>query len=169
MYLGTESSPALVSNKDAAPGLQCPWRLPTHAANDMFRLVYRQLLYEPWRTVFTCGAIAGALAVILLLEAFQQGLLLQLKNAVLNRGADLIVTQAGVSNFIGSRSLLPQLSRARIEAVEGVKEAHPMTMVPVIYQQDGHKRPIFFVVYDTAGGPASLAAGNPARKPSSWG
>jgi putative ABC transport system permease protein len=113
----------------------------------------------------TCCAIGAAVAVILLLEGFQQGLLIQLREAVLNRGADLIVTQSGVSNFIGSRSLLPQLSRRRIEAVAGVKAAHPMTLVPVIYEQAGEMRPIFFVVYDTAGGPARLSAGREVRKP----
>lgn len=96
----------------------------------MFRLIYRQLRCEPFRTLLTGGAIASALAVILLLEGFQTGLLVQLKNVALNRGADLIVAQAGVSNFVASRSLLPQLSRQRVEAVDGVVEAHPITMGP---------------------------------------
>ncbi len=93
-----------------------------------------------------------------------QGLLIQLENTVLNRGADLIVAQSGVSNFLGSRSLLPQLSRERIEGIEGVKEAHPMTMVQVIYSQDGVKQPIFLIVYDTAGGPVNITEGGPIRE-----
>lgn len=131
----------------------------------MFKLIYRQLLFEPYRTLLTCIAIASALALILLLEGFQSGLLLQLKNVALNRGADLIVAQSGVSNFVASRSILPQLSRQRIEAIDGVVEAHPITMVPVIYQREGYRRsPIFFVVYDIGGGPARLKAGNPAKQ-----
>jgi hypothetical protein len=74
-------------------------------------------MYDPLRSLLTCGAISSALALILLLEGFQSGLLIQLKNVALNRGADLIVAQSGVSNFVASRSLLPQLSRERIEAV----------------------------------------------------
>jgi len=132
----------------------------------MFNLIYRQLIYEPFRTLLTCGAIASALAVILLLEGFQSGLLIQLKNVALNRGADLIVAQSGVTNFVASRSLLPQPSREQIEAVDGVVEAHPITMVPVIYEQAGYRKsPVFFVVYDTAGGPSPLKAGRAAEQP----
>lgn len=134
----------------------------------MFRLIYRQLVYEPLRTVLTCGALAAALAVILLLEGFQSGLLVQLKNVALNRGADLIVAQDGVSNFVASRSLLPQLSRERIEAIKGVIAAHPITMVPVIYEKQGYRKtPVFFVVYDAngGGGPSRIKTGKAASKP----
>ncbi len=132
----------------------------------MLRLVYRQLAYEPLRTFLTSAAIAAALAVILLLEGFQSGMLVQLKNVALNRGADLIVAQAGVSNFVAARSLLPQLSRERIEAVDGVAEAYPITMIPVIYEKQGYRKtPIFFVVYDAGGGPSQLKAGRPPEKP----
>lgn len=132
----------------------------------MFRLIYRQLTYEPFRTLLTGGAIASALAVILLLEGFQSGLLLQLKNVSLNRGADLIVAQSGVSNFVASRSLLPQLSRKRIEAVDGVVEAHPITMIPVVFEKKGYRKsPIFFVVYDILGGPSKLKVGRAAKEP----
>jgi ABC-type antimicrobial peptide transport system permease subunit len=113
-------------------------------------------MYDPLRSLLTCGAISSALALILLLEGFQSGLLIQLKNVALNRGADL----SGVSNFVASRSLLPQLSRERIEAVDGVVEAHPITMVPVIFDKPGYRKsPIFFVVYDTLGGPLKLLGG----------
>lgn len=132
----------------------------------MLEFVKAQLTYERARTMLTSVAIAGAVAVILLLEGFQTGLLFQLRDVALNRGADLIVAQAGVSNFVGTRSLLPQLSRRRIEAIEGVEEAHPITMVPVIYQREGYRKsPIFFVVYDTKGGPVALKAGRLAQEP----
>ena len=132
----------------------------------MLRLIFRQLFYEPYRTLLTSMAIASALALILLLEGFQTGLLVQLKNVALNRGADLIVAQTGVTNFVASRSLLPQLSRQRIEDIEGVIEAHPITMVPVIYDQAGYRKsPIFFVVYDTGGGPTMIKTGRAAEKP----
>ena len=102
----------------------------------LVKSIISQITYNSLRTLFTCCAVASALALILLLEGFQSGLLMQLKNVALNRGADLIVAQSGVSNFVASRSLLPQLSRERIEAVDGVVEAHPITMVPVMPVKD---------------------------------
>jgi len=124
-------------------------------------LIYRQLTHESFRTGLTLLSVAAAIAVILLLEGFQTGLMEQLHLVALNRGADLIVTQSGVSNFVASRSLLPQLSRQRIEAIDGVNAAYPITMVPVIYQKSGYRRsPIFFVVYDQGGGPSKLIAGH---------
>jgi len=135
----------------------------------MFKLIFRQLNYERPRTILTCVAIASALAVILLLEGFQSGLFIQLKNVALNRGADLIVAQRGVSNFIASRSLLPQMSRERIEAINGVITAHPVTMVPVIYEKQGfRKSPVIFVVYDAragGGGPSRIKTGKSILKP----
>jgi len=132
----------------------------------MFRLICSQLVYDPFRTLLTCVAIASAIAVIMLLEAFQSGLLIQLKNVALNRGADLIVSQSGVTNFVASRSLLPQLSREAIESIEGVKEAHPITSVPVIYGRPGYRKsPVFFMVYDTAGGPSNIKKGRTVSMP----
>ena len=132
----------------------------------MLRLIYRQIMYEPFRTLLTCVALGSALALILLLEGFQTGLFVQLKNVSLNRGADLIVAQSGVTNFVAARSLLPQISREIIESIEGVKEARPITSMPVIYQKPGYRKsPIFFMVYDTGGGPKIITKGTAVTKP----
>lgn len=128
--------------------------------------ILRQISYDPLRTMFACSAVASALALILLFEGFQSGLLMQLKNVALNRGADLIVAQSGVTNFVASRSLLPQLSRERIETVEAVVEAHPITMVPVIFEKPGYRKsPIFFVVYDIKGGASRIKQGRNPKVP----
>ncbi len=131
----------------------------------MFTMALRQIRFEWGRTVFVCLAIAASIALILVLEGFQQGLFAQLHNVVTNRGGQLIVTQAGVRNFVASRSVLPQMSRAQIEAIEGVEQANPMTLVPVIFERHGRKTPIFFTVYDTLGGPARLVAGKQISGP----
>lgn len=102
----------------------------------MFRLVKRRMALEWEHTLFVRLAIGAALAV-LLLESFMQRLLGQLRNVVLARGGDLIVTQAGVADFVASRSALPQSSRAATEVINGVDTAHPMALVPVIYQRGG--------------------------------
>ena len=131
----------------------------------MFRLLYRQLTLDPARSALTAFALAAVVAVILVLEGFNEGLVAQLGDAVIDRNADLIVTQAGVSNMTAARSVLPQFARAEVEAVPGVATAHPLTGIPVIYAQGERRTAIFLMVYDTSGGPARLAAGVTATAP----
>lgn len=128
----------------------------------MLALVHRQLRFEAGRTIFTVLAIAAVIAEILILEGFLAGLYEQLRTAILNRSGDLVVTQAGISNFIGARSILPQVSRLQVEEIEGVKVAHPLTGISAIYERDGRRTPIIILVYDTAGGPTETIAGDAA-------
>ncbi|HEC28546.1 MAG TPA: ABC transporter permease [Gammaproteobacteria bacterium] len=125
----------------------------------MFLLAWRQVLLDPLRTVLTAVALGSVIAVILILVGFEQGQYYQLKQIVLNRKADLIVTQAGVSNFIAVRSSIPQLARAEVEAVKGVINAHPVTAIPVIYNRNNVRTPVYVLVYDTWGGPSSIIQG----------
>jgi ABC-type antimicrobial peptide transport system permease subunit len=124
-------------------------------------LVYKQCYREIGRVALTVLAIAAIIAEMLILEGFLAGMYVQLRNAVQNRGGDVIVTQAGVSNFIAARSILPQLTRLAVEELEGVREAHPLTALSVIYDRGGRKTPIIIVVYDTAGGPLEIVTGSP--------
>ncbi len=125
----------------------------------MIRLAYRQLLLDGPRTVLMSIVVGAVIAVLLALDGFEQGLYEQLRRAVRDRGGDLIATQAGVSTMIASRSTLPQLARQAVEAVPGVRIAHPLTSLPVIYDQDGRKTPIYLNVFDTAGGPTRIISG----------
>jgi hypothetical protein len=70
------------------------------------------LRLDPIRTVLTGLTLAAIVAVILLLEGFLEGVIEQSRSAVLNRGADLIVTQSGIKNLTLARSTLPQSTRA---------------------------------------------------------
>ncbi|MDH4189129.1 MAG: ABC transporter permease [Betaproteobacteria bacterium] len=129
----------------------------------MWRLAYRQLMAEPLRAALTACAIAAAIAVILVLRGFEQGLYAQLEAAVTARGAPLIVAQAGVSNFIATRSSLPQLARERVEAIAGVAQAQPITGLSVIYGPEGNRVPIYLLVHDRRGGPGRIVQGGPIR------
>jgi len=129
----------------------------------MWHLAYRQLTAEPLRALLTACAVAAAIAVILVLRGFEQGLYAQLEQAVKSRGAPLFVAQAGVSNFIAVRSSLPQLAREQVEAVGGVAEAHPVTGLSVIYGPEGNRVPIYLLVHDALGGPAHIVDGKPIR------
>lgn len=57
----------------------------------MFRLAWRQLILDPVRTLLTALALGAVVAVILVLEGFEQGQYYQLERAVLDRKADLIL------------------------------------------------------------------------------
>ena len=126
----------------------------------MFGLVLRQLRLELTRTALTVFAISGVIVVILILEGMLAGMYYQMRAAVLNRGGDLIVTQSGISNFIGARSILPQTIRLDVEEIEGVEEAAPLTGISVIYERDGSRTPLMAFVYDITGGPTEFIAGD---------
>jgi putative ABC transport system permease protein len=127
----------------------------------MLQYVVRQLRHDLSRTLMRAGAVAAVVAVILLLEGVYVGQLVQLRNTVMNRGADLIVAQAGVSNMIATRSILPQFARQDVEAVKGVASAAPLASIALIYEQGELRTPISLFVYDTEGGPKHLVAGRP--------
>lgn len=132
----------------------------------MFRLAFRQLCDEPPRSGLTVLVVSAVIAAILVVRSFEQGLYAQSRAMVLDRGADLVVAQAGVANFVAVRSSLRQLSRVEVEAIPGVAEAHPITSLPVIYERAGHKTPIYMIVYDTLGAPPHLVVGHlPAESP----
>ena len=62
-------------------------------------------------------------------------------------------------------SVLPQFARRDVEAIPGVATAHPLTGLPVIYAEGKRRTPIFLMVYDTAGGPNTLVAGQVPTAP----
>jgi putative ABC transport system permease protein len=131
----------------------------------MARLALRNLLLDFRRTLLTATALAAVIAVILLLEGFHQGFLVQGRSIALDRGADLIVTQAGIANMFGARSVLPQFARRDVEAVDGVAIAHPLTVIMDIYGEGARRTPVFLIVFDTAGGPRRLEAGTMPATP----
>ena len=125
----------------------------------MFRLAWRQLKIDSVRTSFTIFALGSIICVILVLKGFEQGQYYQLSRIVFNRNADLIVAQEGINNFIAVRSSIPQTARAKTESVDGVINAHPITAIPIIYEKNNKRTPVYVLVYDTWGGPASIVEG----------
>ena len=130
----------------------------------MLQLAWKQLKYDKWRTLLTTIALGSVISVILILEGFEQGQYYQLEQLVANRKADLVATQSGVTNFIAVRSSIPQLSREEVESVEGVINAHPVTSLPVIYNKNNIRTPVYVLVYDTWGGPSSIIKGTKIKK-----
>ncbi len=106
--------------------------------------------------------IAAVVAEILILEGFLAGSYTQLRRAVMNRGGDVIVAQAGIRNFLAARSILPQQTRAAVEAVPGVAAASPLALLSFIYERDGRLTPVIVLVTDDTGAAASLISGRQA-------
>ena len=129
------------------------------------RLSRAWLTRAPARTLFVSLAVGSSLCVVLLLEGFQSGLYAQMQRVVLHRGADLIVAQAGVGNFLASRSKLPQTSREQVESVAGVVEAYPLTLVPIIFEKNGRRSPIILVVHQELGGADRIERGSDIQRP----
>lgn len=125
----------------------------------MFKLALRQLQLDKLRTALTAVALGSVIAVILVLEGFEQGQYFQIGQIVLHRKADLVATQAGVTNFIAVRSSIPQLSRMEVESVDGVAVAYPITAIPIIYNRNNVRTPVYVLVYDVNGGPSSIIKG----------
>lgn len=134
-----------------------PWTTP------MIGVAFRQLRSDLGRSALTTLGIAAIFATILLLQGFREGIRSQLRDVALERGADLIATQAGVRNMVGARSVIPQLARSQVESAEGVELAHPMTTLPLIYEGGGRKSAIFLVVTDSVGGVDGVDEGRVLR------
>jgi len=125
----------------------------------LFKLTIKRFRSEPIRILFMVIAVASVITVVLVLEGFREGIYHQIRHVIVSRGADVIVTQAGISNMIASRSVLPQLSRLQVEEIDGVVNAHPVTSLPIIYNRDNRRTPVFIFVYDTLGGPDVIEKG----------
>jgi len=125
----------------------------------MLWLNFSNAIHRPGRTVLVLLAIAAIVAEILILEGFLAGSYTQLRRTVLDRGGDVVVSQSGVSNFLAARSILPQQTRAAVEAVPGVADAQPLAALSLIYEQDARLTPLMVLVSDGPGGPARLLSG----------
>ena len=131
----------------------------------MLGWVIRGLSADRGRTALTVLALGAAIAVILIFEGFRTGLYGQLRSFPQQLGADLILGQAGVDNFVAARSVLPQRARRAALAVPGVEGAHALTLLPVIFERRGVATPIQVVAYVDLGAPNNIIEGRPIEEP----
>lgn len=129
----------------------------------MLYLAYRELLHERGRTLVTVLAVASTIAIVLLFEGFHAGILDRLYRFPASLPADLVVVEQGVDNFTMARSALRQMTRDEVEAVDGVKLAHPLLVLPVIFDHGGRTIPIQLLVHDEVGGSRDIVAGRDAE------
>ncbi|MDD9945220.1 MAG: ABC transporter permease [Myxococcales bacterium] len=125
----------------------------------MLYLAYRELLRQGGRGLLSLLAIASAIAIVLLFEGFHAGILDRLHRFPASLPAQLVVVQQGVENFTMARSALRQMTRDDVEAIDGVKIAHPLLVLPVIFDHGGRSIPIQLLVHDEVGGTRSVVVG----------
>ncbi len=127
----------------------------------MWRLLLRNLLDDPARTLLSILGLAAAVMLVLVFEGFSEGLYAQLRAYPERVGADLVVLRAGVRNLAAATSALPQSTRAELEATPGVERVHPLGGLPLIYEANGQRTPIYVVAFEDKGGPPVVVEGGP--------
>jgi len=125
-------------------------------------LARRNLLHEKGRLLLSVAGIASALALILLLLGFREGLYVTLTAFVDNVGADLIVAQSGVQGMFASDSAVPLSLHDDAVAAAGAEEAGHIVVADIIFTAGETKTPVLLVGYepDTPfGAPWEISAG----------
>lgn len=129
-------------------------------------LARRSVLADPRRLVITVLGVGTALALILLLWGLWAGLGGQASAYPDNVGADLFVAEAGTRTVEVDSSVLPVQAAGEVEAVPGVRAAHP-----VLYRYtvlDLHDRKVFARLVgaepDGLGGPWQVVEGRAATR-----
>ena len=130
-------------------------------------LARRNLLYEKGRLVLSVSGIAAALALILLLLGFRQGLYATLTAFVDNIGADLIVAQSGAQGMFASDSAVPLGLHDDAVNAAGAREAGHIVVADIIFTAGESKTPVLLVGYDPDtdfGAPWEIGAGRAVRE-----
>ena len=125
----------------------------------------RQLLAERAKLAVSVLAIAAAVALVLLLTGLRRGIAAQ-ATLYLDRQPPVLVGQAGVQNFVGQSSVLPEAVGKRLERVPGVAAATPISQQFATLTLHGRRVLPLLVGFDPgkAGGPWSLATGRGPRE-----
>lgn len=112
----------------------------------------RNLLHEKGKLALSVAGVAAAVALILLLLGFREGLYATLSAYVDNLETDLIVAQSGVEGLFSSDSTLPLAIHDPAVEAAGATEAGHILLADVIFTSGETKTPVLLVGYD----PASL-------------
>jgi putative ABC transport system permease protein len=124
--------------------------------------VRRNLFHEVGKLILSVSGVGAALALILLLLGFRQGLYATLTAFADNIGADLIVAQDGVKGILSSDSAVPMAIHDESARQSGAEEAGHILLADIIFSQNEAKTPVLLVGYDpetTFGAPWELGDG----------
>jgi len=108
----------------------------------------RNVFHHKGKLVLSVLSIGAALAMILLLLGFREGLYAAMTAYANNLGVDLIVAQSGVKGIVSSSSTLPIERHAQIEELAGAQEAGHIITAGVIFTRADTKMPVILIGYE---------------------
>lgn len=126
----------------------------------MLFLARKNLFEQPLRVSFSVLGVALAVMLILVMWAILQGILGQAGAYVKNTRAQVWVVQKGFTDIAHGFSVVPASLERRLEQIEGVRQANPITGARTEVRTEAGKDNLAVIGYDTErgiGGPWSFA------------
>ena len=127
-------------------------------------LARRNLFQDRRRVLLSTGGVAVALLLVLILGGIFAGAMRQLTGYLDRSGADLVVSQAGVTTMHMSASVLRPDIADRAREVPGVAWAEPIRYTTGMVSSPAGQSASYVIGYDPTtrhGGPSRLVAGRP--------
>ncbi len=129
----------------------------------MFQLAIKNLFQDKGKLLLSIGGTAFAIVLMVILQAILSGTIFQARAYSENTGADIFVTQDGVSKMLASISFLPENIKGNIENVAGVKQAIPIYGNKFCFNVGNKVASAYIVGYDPKnkiGGPWKVSKGS---------
>jgi len=129
-------------------------------------LARRNLFADRRRALLATGGVAVALLLVLVLGGIFAGAMRQLTGYIDRSGADLVVSQLGVTTMHMSASVLRPDIADRVRETPGVAWAEPIRSTTGMVSSPDGRAVTYVIGYDPAarhGGPSRLVAGLPPR------
>lgn len=127
----------------------------------MVSIARKSLFADKLRFAIAVAGVALAVMLILLLNGFYVGMNRQITAYLDNSGADLIVAQKGIRNFLGTRSLVPAWRESLIRRIDGVGSVVPVISSYAVLDLSGRKEFALLIGFDPVkgGGPWRMRDG----------
>lgn len=127
----------------------------------------RMLTGDRRRLAVSLVGVAGAVGLVLLLQALWAGQLTQITSYEDNVGADLFVAQAGTESVLADVSVVPLDLVQDLATLPGVDRVDPVHLHYTVFDLEGRKEFVLLAGHEPGGmgGPWRLAAGRPAERP----
>ncbi len=146
----------------SGPGLQPASRLDRVRSGRGVPLARRNLFQDRRRVLLSTGGVAVALLLVLVLGGIFAGAMRQLTGYIDRSGADLVVSQAGVTTMHMSASVLRPDIADRVRETPGVAWAEPIRYTTGMVSSPAGQSASYVIGYDPTArhtGPSRLVTG----------